>query len=60
MTGLDRSGPLLAQAEARARGAETSGKLQIEQGDILELPADHRFDAIVCRGVLASASLVLG
>jgi len=52
VTGLDRSGPLLAQAETRARGAETSGKLRVERGDILELPADHRFDAIVCRGVL--------
>ncbi|HXA96719.1 MAG TPA: methyltransferase domain-containing protein [Candidatus Dormibacteraeota bacterium] len=52
VTGLDRSPALLEQAEVRARGADSGAKLRIEQGDILQLPAHPRYDAIVCRGVL--------
>ena len=54
--GLDLSPQLVAEARRRAGGEGAGGgqKLNVSfaVGDILELPADGRYDAVLCRGVL--------
>jgi SAM-dependent methyltransferase len=50
VTGIDRSPALLA--EALRRPVEATAWVRFESGDLLALPADAGFDAIVCRGVL--------
>jgi len=48
--GLDRSEPLLEQARAKCAGLPTG--ITFVAGDILALPQEPTFDAILCRGVL--------
>jgi len=50
VTGVDVEPALLLQA--RTRAADLSASLTIETGDILDLPPDRRYEAILCRGVL--------
>lgn len=50
VTGVDRSAALLAEARARPVGG--AGRVRFEQGELLALPGDSGYDAIVCRGVL--------
>ena len=48
--GLDLSPQLIAEAERRANGSALPVSFTV--GDILDLPATAKFDAILCRGVL--------
>jgi ubiquinone/menaquinone biosynthesis C-methylase UbiE len=52
VTGIDRSPALLEEAEGRVRAAGEAGRVALELGDLLALPAGRLYDAIVCRGVL--------
>ena len=50
VTGIDRSGDLITEAE---RKAVTAGiGVHFSEGDILSLPAGLQVDAVLCRGVL--------
>jgi SAM-dependent methyltransferase len=49
VTGVDRSPALLDEARARIREAGVS--VRVEAGDLLTLPSEPTYDAVVCRGV---------
>lgn len=50
VTGVDRAPALLDQARIKVRDAAVP--VQLEPGDLLALPSDRIYDAVVCRGVL--------
>jgi len=50
VTGIDACPQLVSVAREKARDASISVTFQV--GDILELPSEPKYDAIMCRGVL--------